>query len=172
MTPRNEIIVGDARQVLGRLAPSSVDCVVTSPPYFALRNYGVDGQMGHEHSVVGWVDELRLVARGLAGALKPAGSLWLNLGDSFSRHPRYGAAPKSLLLGPERLVLALQEDGWVVRSKIVWAKTNPQPSSVADRLNATWEIVYFLVRQRHYMFDLDSDSGASPVSANNSSHRA
>jgi DNA modification methylase len=156
MTPRNEIIVGDTRQILSRLAPASVDCIVTSPPYFALRNYGVAGQMGLEDSVAGWVDELRLVARGLARVLKPTGSLLLNLGDSYSRHPRYGASPKSLLLGPERLLLALQNDGWIVRNKVVWAKTNPQPSSVADRLTTTWEVVYFLVREQHYWFDLDA----------------
>ncbi len=156
MIPRNQVIVGDVREVLATLPPASVDCVVTSPPYFALRNYGMTDQMGQEASVDEWVDELRLVAQGLARVLRPTGSMWLNLGDSYSRHARYGAAPKNLLLGPERLVLALQADGWVVRNKVVWAKTNPQPSSVADRLTATWEVVYFLVRQQHYHFDLDA----------------
>jgi site-specific DNA-methyltransferase (adenine-specific) len=156
MTPRNQIIVDDANRALTRLAPKSVDCIVTSPPYFALRNYGVDGQLGQEPSVQDWVDELRLVVRGLARVLKPTGSIWLNLGDSYSRNTRYGAISKSLLLGPERLVLALQSDGWIVRNKIVWAKTNPQPSSVGDRLTSTWEVIYFLVRQREYVFDLDA----------------
>jgi DNA modification methylase len=156
MIPRNQIIVGDVRNVLATLPPVSVDCIVTSPPYFALRNYGMTNQMGLEASVDDWVDELRLVARGLARVLRPTGSLWLNLGDSYSRHSRYGAPPKNLLLGPERLLLALQADGWVVRNKVVWAKTNPQPSSVADRLTASWEVVYFLVRQQHYHFDLDA----------------
>lgn len=156
MTPRNQIVIGDVRQVLGSFAPDSVDCIVTSPPYFALRNYQMRGQMGQEQSVDAWVNELRLVARGLARVLRPTGSLWLNLGDSYSRHSRYGAPPKNLLLGPERVALALQADGWIIRNKIVWAKTNPQPSSVADRLTATWEVVYFLVRQKHYYFDLDA----------------
>jgi DNA modification methylase len=156
MTPTNQVMVGDTRQVLATLAPASVDCVVTSPPYFALRNYGVVDQMGLEGSVEGWVDELRAVARGLARVLRPDGSLFLNLGDSFSRHLRYGAQPKSLLLGPERLVLALLADGWIVRNKIIWAKANPQPSSVGDRLAATWEVVYFLTRRPHYYFDLDA----------------
>ena len=156
MTPRNQVIVGDIRKVLATLAPSSVDCIVTSPPFFGLRNYGVAGQMGLEDSVDQWVDELRAVARGLARVLRPTGTLWLNLGDSFSRHSRYGAPAKSLLLGPERLVLALQADGWIVRNKIIWAKTNPQPSSVSDRLTCTWEVVYFLTRHRKYHFDLDA----------------
>lgn len=156
MIPRNQIVVGDVREVLDTFPSASVDCIVSSPPYFSLRNYGMASQMGQETSVGDWVDELRLVARGLARVLRPTGSLWLNLGDSYSRHARFGAPPKNLLLGPERLVLALQADGWVVRNKVVWAKTNPQPSSVADRLTATWEIVYFLVRQQHYSFDLDA----------------
>lgn len=156
MMSTNQILVGDVRQVLASLAPATVDCIVTSPPYFALRNYQVRGQMGQEQTVDAWVSELRLVARSLARVLRPTGSLWLNLGDSYSRHHRYGAAPKGLLLGPERLALALQADGWVIRNKIVWAKRNPQPSSVGDRLTATWEVVYFLVRQQHYYFDLDS----------------
>lgn len=154
MTPRNQILVGDTSHVLATLAPSSVDCVVTSPPYFALRNYGVHGQIGQEDSVQGWVDELRAVARGLARVLRPGGSLWLNLGDSYSRHASYGAPPKSLLLGPERLVLDLVTDGWIVRNKVIWAKSNPQPSSVGDRLSATWEVVYFLTRRQDYFFDL------------------
>lgn len=156
MTPRNEIVVGDTRTVLAALAPSSVDCIVTSPPFFGLRNYGVAGQMGLEDSVQDWVGELRAVVRGLARVLRPTGSLFLNLGDSFSKHSRYGAPSKSLLLGPERLVLALQADGWIVRNKIIWAKTNPQPSSVSDRLTCTWEVVYFLTRCPHYFFDLDA----------------
>jgi site-specific DNA-methyltransferase (adenine-specific) len=88
--------------------------------------------------------------------LKPTGSAWLNVGDSFARHSSSGGVPKSLLLGPERLVQALAEDGWIVRNKLAWVKTNPMPSSVADRLTCVWEPVYLLVRRRHYFFDLDA----------------
>jgi len=83
-------------------------------------------------------------------------SLWVNLGDSYSRHAKYGAPPKGLLLAPERLLLTLAEDGWICRNKIVWAKTNPMPHSVSDRLNTTHEVIYFLVRSRSYYFDLDA----------------
>jgi DNA modification methylase len=156
MKPRNRILVGDARTTLARLAPASIDTVITSPPYYALRDYGVPGQLGLEDNVQAWVDDLRLVARGLARVLRPTGSLWLNLGDAYSRHRCYGAPPKSLLAGPERLLLSLLDDGWVLRNKVVWAKTNPQPSSVADRLSATWEAVYLLARGPKYFFDLDA----------------
>ncbi len=154
--PRNRVLVGDARRLLQDLPAHSADCVVTSPPYFLLRDYGVPGQIGLEDSVGAWVDELCLVMRGIARVLKPTGTLWLNLGDTYSRHLGYGAPPKSLLLGPERLALALVEDGWVLRNKLIWAKTNPMPSSVGDRLSCTWEVVYVLARSGRYFFDLDA----------------
>jgi DNA modification methylase len=155
-TPRNTILVGDARTRLAELPSTSVDCVVTSPPYFQLRDYHARGQLGMEPTVAGWVANLRPVLREVARVLTPTGGLWLNLGDSFSRHPRYGVPTKSLMLAPERLILALAQDGWLVRNKVIWAKTNPMPSSVGDRLTLTYELVYFLVRQRKYFFDLDA----------------
>lgn len=154
--PRNTILPGDALQRLRELPPSSVDCILTSPPYFAVRDYGVAGQLGSEPSVAEWVANLRAVAAEAARVLVPTGTLWLNLGDSFSRHGRYGAPPKGLLLAPERLLLALAGDGWLVRNKLIYAKTNPLPTSVRDRLNLTYEVVYLLVRSRRYFFDLDA----------------
>lgn len=154
--PRNCILTGDALTMLRGLPDASVDCVVTSPPYFQLRNYGIPGQLGLGPTIDGWVADLRQVLREVAPVLLPTGSLWLNLGDSFSRHKKYGAPPKSLLLAPERLLLALAQDGWLVRTKVIWAKTNPMPSSVTDRLSLTHEVIYHLVRQRHYFFDLDA----------------
>jgi site-specific DNA-methyltransferase (adenine-specific) len=156
MGPRNQILVGDASEVLRTLPDAFVDCVVTSPPYYQLRDYGVAGQIGLESTVDGWVEQLRAVFAQVARVLKPHGALWLNVTDSYSRHTRYGAAPKSALLGPERLLLALVADGWIVRNKVVWAKPNPMPASVGDRLNTTHELVYLLVRQRDYFFDLDA----------------
>jgi len=154
--PRNTVLVGAAAEHLRRLPDASVDCVVTSPPYFRLRDYGVDGQIGLEAHVDGWAAELRGVLGEAARVLKPTGSLWLNLGDAYSRRPADGAAPKSLLLGPERVALGLLADGWVIRNKVIWAKTNPMPNSVRDRLACTWEVIYFATRSRRYHFDLDS----------------
>jgi site-specific DNA-methyltransferase (adenine-specific) len=154
--PRNTILIGDAVTRLRELPASSVDTVVTSPPYYMLRDYGKAGQLGLESTVSGWVANLRAVCREVARVLVPTGSLWLNLGDSFSRHDRYGAPPKGLLLAPERLLLALAQDGWLVRNKVIWRKPNAMPSSVTDRLNLTYEVIYFLVRQRSYFFDLDA----------------
>jgi site-specific DNA-methyltransferase (adenine-specific) len=154
--PRNTILVGDATERLRQLPATSIDCIITSPPYFQLRNYHASGQIGLEPHVDGWVTALRDVFAEAARVLKPTGALWLNLGDSFSRHHRYGAPPKGLLLAPERLLLALAADGWIVRNKVIWSKTNPLPSSVTDRLTLTYEVVYFLVRQPRYFFDLDA----------------
>lgn len=155
-TVRNVILVGDAREQLRRLPAVSVDCVVTSPPYFALRNYGVRGQLGLERSVLEWLGNLLCVIEEVARVLKPAGTLWLNLGDSYSRREAQGAPPKGLVLAPERLLLALAARGWTVRNKVVWAKPNPMPASVRDRLTSSWEPVYVLTRSRHYFFDLDA----------------
>lgn len=154
--PLGTVLVGDAGAQLRRLANASVDCVVTSPPYFALRNYGVDGQLGLEASVHQWVGNLIPVMEELARVLKPAGTLWLNLGDSYSRRSDHGVPPKGLVLAPERLLLALSDRGWLVRSKIVWAKPNPMPMSAGDRLTCAWEPIYLLTRSRHYFFDLDA----------------
>lgn len=153
---RNTVLVGDAREQLRRLPAVSVDCVVTSPPYFALRNYGVRGQFGLEGSVHEWVDDLLGVMDEITRVLKPAGTMWLNLGDSYSRWDGHGAPPKGLVLAPERLLLALAGRGWMVRNKIVWAKPNPMPASVLDRLTCSWEPLYLLTRSRYYYFDLDA----------------
>jgi site-specific DNA-methyltransferase (adenine-specific) len=151
----NRILVGDAQQTLSRLPDSFVDCVVTSPPYFQLRNYQHEGQLGLEPHVDQWVEELRRVLAELERVLVPTGSVWLNLGDRYSTGLE-GARQKSLLFGPERLALALIDDGWIVRNKIIWAKRNPMPAPMRDRLSCAWEVVYMLVKQRSYFFDLDA----------------
>lgn len=153
---RNRILVGDALEQLGKLPDGAADTVITSPPYFQLRDYGTAGQLGLEETPEEWVENLLGVARQLARVLAGHGSWWLNLGDSYSRGGRSGVPAKSLVLTPERLLLALAADGWLVRNKVVWSKTNPLPSSVHDRLNCTWEPLYLLVRQPRYYFDLDA----------------
>jgi len=130
--PRNSVLTGDAVARMRELPSASVDCVITSPPYYGLRDYGVAGQLGLELNVREWVGNLKRVFTEVARVLKPSGSLWLNLADSYSRDLRFGAPPKGQLLGPERLLLVLSGDNWIVRNKIVWAKPNAMPTSVAD----------------------------------------
>ena len=154
--PRNQILVGDALDRVRELPDTSVDCVVTSPPYFRLRNYDHDNQLGLEAHVDEWVAGLRTLLTEVRRVLVPTGTVWLNLGDSYSTKPAEGAGRKSLLLGPERLALLLVKEGWLVRNKIVWAKTNTIPTSVADRLATKHEFIYVLARSPTYFFDLDS----------------
>lgn len=153
--PLGEVLVGDVRDQLRRLPDASVDCVVTSPPYFRLRNYQRAGQLGLEATVTAWVANLADMFDDLARVLTPSATVWLNVGDSYSRHPSAGSPPKSLVLAPERLIVELGERGWLVRNKVVWAKTNPMPTSVRDRLACTWEPIYLLTRTGDYHFNLD-----------------
>ena len=154
--PRNTVLLGDALDRLRRLPDGSVDTVLTSPPYFRLRDYAADGQLGLEAHVDQWIERLVEISAEVHRVLVPTGTYWLNLGDTYSAHQSQGAARKSLLMAPERLALRLQQSGWIIRNKIVWAKPNPMPTSIKDRLNCTYEFVYVLAKQPGYFFDLDA----------------
>jgi site-specific DNA-methyltransferase (adenine-specific) len=154
--PRNRIVIGDALKKLHALPDASVDCVITSPPYFRLRDYDADGQLGLERHVDQWVEQLATVSEQVRRVLVPTGTFWLNLGDTYASRPSQGAQLKSLLMAPGRLALQLQQSGWIIRNKIVWAKPNPVPSSIPDRLNCTYEVIYVLATQQKYFFDLDA----------------
>jgi site-specific DNA-methyltransferase (adenine-specific) len=155
--PRNTILAGPAERVLTGLLTGSVDCVVTSPPYAnALRDYGVARQLGQEPTVTEYVENLMGVLRQVRRLLKDSGALWLNLGDSFSKHIGQGAPRGSLLLVPQRVALALAADGWIVRNVCVWAKPNSLPSSARDRLSPKYETIILATKSRRYFFDLDA----------------
>lgn len=154
--PRGRILVGDARQRLAELPAGSVDCVITSPPYFAMRDYGHAEQIGAESHVDAWAEDIAAVCTELWRVLVPGGSLWLNLGDGYARREQEGAQKKSLLLGPQRVALRLTRAGWLLRNQVIWAKRNPMPSSVGDRLSTTHEMIFFLTKQPRYYFDLDA----------------
>ncbi len=156
MRPRNTVLQGDALSVLRTIPDHAIDTVTTSPPYYAVRDYGAAGQLGQEGNIEEWVAQLRAIASEIARVLVPSGAFWLNVSDVYSRKASEGAPPKSLLLGPERLIQALVADGWSLRNRVAWNKPNPMPSSAADRLTQSWEHLYFLVRSRHYFFDLDA----------------
>jgi site-specific DNA-methyltransferase (adenine-specific) len=154
--PLGRVLVGDARTRLAELPEQSIDCVITSPPYWAQRNYGHSEQIGTEADVEAWAAEIAAVCTELERVLVPTGALWLNLGDGYSRHPKEGSRKKSLLLGPPRVALRLTRAGWLLRNQVVWAKRNPMPASVTDRLSCTHEFLYFFTRQPSYFFDLDA----------------
>lgn len=155
--PRNRVLTGDARRVLPKLLAESVDCCITSPPYAnGLRDYGAADQLGQEQTVTEYVENLRGVLQEVRRVLKPTGSLWLNLGDSYGQADRVGVPRGSLLLAPQRVALALAADGWLIRNVVVWAKPNPLPQSATDRLSPTYEAIIFATKARPYFFDIDS----------------
>jgi len=153
------ILKGDCRSILATLPDESVHCVVTSPPYFGLRDYGMAGQIGLEASPDAFVSELVAVFRDVRRTLRADGTAWLNLGDSYAanggggaqgtrgqrfdrRHTQetlkpvaaaLGLKPKDLVGIPWRVAFALQADGWYLRQDIIWSKPNPMPESVRDR---------------------------------------
>jgi DNA modification methylase len=173
------VLQGDARYL--PLADGSVHTVVTSPPYWGLRDYGVPGQLGLEPTPDAYVANMVAVFREVWRVLRPDGTVWLNLGDSFASsgipgkrasgdHPRdcdcdycqmkyakrivpMGLKPKDLVGIPWRVAFALQADGWWLRSDIVWAKSNPMPESVTDRPTKAHEYLFLLAKSARYFYD-------------------
>ena len=171
------ILRADAREL--PLPDHSIDCIVTSPPYWGLRDYQAERQIGLEKTWKEYVKALKSCARECWRVLKPEGSLWLNLGDCFVsnsdgcrrgerpslkrqpevRHgyPRLQGFPPKMKLGlPWRVRFALNQNGWISRSDVVWAKPNAMPVPVKDRLSCKHEYLFHFVKQRHYYFDLDA----------------
>lgn len=204
-----ELYLGDAAEVLAALPDASVDCLVTSPPFWGLRDYGtgawhggdpacahpqgharrtdgvacpacqarwVDPQYGLETSLDDYLDHLLEVFDQARRVLNPTGTCWVNLGDSYTAGTRLAydttggiagsrqlpagrrSAPlpgKNLLGVPWRTAFALQSSGWILRNAVVWAKSNPMPESVRDRLSATYELLFLFTKSPKYHFTLD-----------------
>ena len=167
------LYVGDARTVLAGMPAGSANCIVTSPPYWGKRDYGVAGQYGHEDTPAAYVDTMRDVFREARRVLADDGTCWLNLGDSYSAsgggatgmhaylgehlttHRASGLGAKNLLGLPWRVALALQDDGWILRNAVVWHKPNAMPESVRDRLYCRHELLFLLAKSPSYWFDLN-----------------
>jgi len=143
-----QIYCGDALQQLRAFADESVDTIVTSPPYFQQRNYADASQIGQEGSPAEYVERLVQVFREARRALRSTGSLWLVLGDKYES--------KRLLGLPWRVAFALQDDGWILRSDIIWHKPNAMPSAVKDRPTTDHEYVFFLTKSAEYYYDADA----------------
>lgn len=143
------ILLGDVRKRLAEIPDRTIQCCVTSPPYWGLRDYGHDGQIGLEQTPDKYFVEMVEVFREVRRVLTDDGTLWLNLGDSYSKD-------KNILGVPWRVAFALQADGWLLRQDIIWHKPNPMPESVTDRCTKSHEYLFMLTKSRNYFFDNQS----------------
>jgi len=171
------IITGDARKELLPYASDTFQTVVTSPPYWGLRDYGIEGQIGAESKIDDYISDLVTLFREVRRTLKADGTLWLNIGDSYTSGGRTwrqadrknpargmdyraptpdGLKPKDLIGVPWRLAFALQADGWFLRSDIVWNKPNGQPESVKDRPSRVHEYVFLFSKNEQYHYDYEA----------------
>ena len=179
------ILQGDVRETPATLPDESAHCCVTSPPYWGLRDYGVEGQLGLEATPEEYVANMVAVFREVRRVLRDDGTLWMNLGDSYAtgggkvgqapgggkqgenwklrgtmtppnRMPLPGLKPKDLVGIPWRVAFALQADGWYLRSDIIWAKPNPMPESVTDRPTKAHEYLFLLAKSERYYYDADA----------------
>lgn len=179
-SPKLKLYHSDALEALVSLPSESVDCIVTSPPYYGQRDYGEDEQIGLEENPHLYIERLVKVFREAKRVLKPRGSLWVNLGDTYwsgkgaphdvdskGKHrrfprpqdktgPRPLCRPKQLLLIPHRFAIALQEDEWILRNDNVWHKCNPTPDPAEDRSASAHEYMFHFVKQRHYNYNFDA----------------
>lgn len=183
--PRHQVMVGDCLELLRQMPDQSVQCCVTSPPYYGLRDYGVDGQIGLEKTPTEFIARLVEVFREVHRVLRNDGTCWVNMGDSYASKPNgplgagghNTAAPhvavrtanarrsssipagfkhKDLMGMPWRLAFALQDDGWYLRQDIIWNKQNPMPESVRDRCTKAHEYIFLLSKSRRYFFDQEA----------------
>ena len=152
------ILLGDARRVLQDLPSESVQTIVTSPPYFGLRDYGKEGQIGLEETPTDYVNALVDVFREAKRVLREDGTLWLNLGDTYAgRALRGGGLRDKNLIGiPWRVAFALQADGWNLRQDIIWSKPNPMPEPVLDRCTKAHEYIFLMSKSTKYFYDIDA----------------
>ena len=180
----NRLLIGDCRERLATLPAGRAHACVTSPPYWALRDYGHEGQVGLEETPEEYVEKMVEVFREVKRVLRDDGTLWLNLGDSYSTggqdqvfrnatnqnysgtsdakkwHGRISRRdnlkPKDLVGIPWLVAFALQADGWYLRSDIIWSKPNPMPESVTDRPTKAHEYIFLLSKSQKYYYDAEA----------------
>jgi site-specific DNA-methyltransferase (cytosine-N4-specific) len=168
------MVLGDARHELPKLPDSTFQCCVTSPPYWGVRDYGVNGQIGAEPILTDYVNHLTSVFREVRRVLRPDGTLWLNIGNTYSSGGRTwrqedsknrgramsyrpptpeGLKPKDLIGVAWMVAMSLQQDGWYLRNDLIWSKPNCQPESVKDRITVSHEYVFLLTKSERYYFN-------------------
>jgi len=173
---KNKILCGDCFDILKTLPAESVQCCVTSPPYWGLRDYGVEGQLGLEKTPEEYVEKMVAVFEEVRRVLRKDGTLWLNLGDTYAANRTTqvidnkhvdvgndlsmkvpsGLKQKDLCGIPWRVAFALQSAGWYLRQDIIWHKPNPMPESVTDRCTKAHEYVFLMAKSGKYFYDADA----------------
>lgn len=146
----NQVIQGDSLEVLKTLPDESVNCVVTSPPYWNLRDYGIDGQLGLESDFKEYINKLCSIFDEVKRILKPDGTVWVNLGDTYGLN-------KSLCVIPHRFAIEMVDRGWILRNQIIWHKPNCMPEPVKDRFTNDYEVIFFFVKNKKYYFKQQFD---------------
>ncbi len=191
--PVNTILCGDCLDVLKTLPDESVHCCVTSPPYYALRDYGMDAQIGREETPEQYIARLTEVFREVKRVLRSDGTFWLNISDTYcgtggkgdARDPKYpmgrngqsvalnrtvrGCKQKDLIGIPWMLAFSLRADGWYLRNDVIWEKANPMPESAKDRCTRCYEHVFLLTKSKKYYFDWLAV--AEPISPNTAARK-
>ncbi|MEM8616771.1 MAG: site-specific DNA-methyltransferase [Pseudomonadota bacterium] len=176
------MLIGDVMEMLASISDESVDCVVTSPPYWGLRDYGCEGQIGLEPTLAEHLQVMVRVFDQVRRVLKPSGTVWVNYGDCYASSPNGRSAAdtkaagtddrtfrdkpfstvqgvlkaKDLCMVPNRFAIAMQEAGWWVRSEIIWAKPNPMPESITDRPATSHEKVFMFTKSAKYFYDAEA----------------
>lgn len=181
---KNKILLGDAAEILRKLPDESIDCAVTSPPYWALRDYSIEGQIGLESAFQQYIEKLCEVFDEIKRVLKSSGTCWVNMGDTYgtgsgsgvrigkqatNRGTQYNRGwqekgkagvkgmGKCLLQIPSRFAIAMCERGWILRNEIIWHKPNAMPQSVKDRFTVDFEKLYFFTKSQKYFFEQQFD---------------
>jgi DNA modification methylase len=191
----NSFLLGDALTELSKLQSRSVDMCVTSPPYYKQRDYGFNTQIGLEDTPEVYIEKLVLIFNEVNRVLKPHGTLWLNIGDTYAgkytgindyiaakdsdQDPKFkkhiitkNLKPKDLIGIPWLLALALRNSGWYLRCDIIWSKRNPMPESIKDRPTKAHEYLFLLSKRKHYYYDAEATKTQSKVPDDNRGSRS
>jgi site-specific DNA-methyltransferase (adenine-specific) len=181
----NVIFNEDCLIGLQKLPDNSVDCCISSPPYWGLRDYGVDGQIGNENEFTGFINKLVEIYQEVYRVLKPEGTCYVNLGDTFNgtkvgntetnknknvvtdtfkKEQCKSIGNKSLLMIPERFAIEMISNGWILRNQIIWHKPNQMPQSATDRFTVDFEKIFFFVKQSTgYYFEQQLEPYTEPM---------
>ena len=160
----NKIYQGDTLEVLKTFPSESVDMCITSPPYWNMRDYDKEGQIGNEETYMEYLDKLSEIFKEVKRVLKKTGSCWVNIGDVYSSSNSTGVKKQSLIGIPDRFKLNMIDDGWLCRNEIIWHKPNAMPSSAKTRFNNDYEKMFFFTKDDLYYFETQYEEAKSKPS--------